>query len=193
MKRTGPTRRGRPPKFGRPGRVVAITLPEEVVRGLKRIHADLGWAIVQLFEGRGKRRVRPIVARPDSELLSVANGRSLIVVNRDVLKALPGVNVVPLHDDRAFLAFDRDASIADLEVAILERLGDPAIGERERTALSELRAHVRRWRRDPTLHCDMRSIIVFEKARTRRSRTRPRPAAVAADSPGRSTRSSSRD
>jgi len=169
-------KRGRPPKFGRPGRVVAVTLPEEVVHGLKRIDADLGWAIVQLFERRAKRLRAAPRRRPDSELVSVANGQSLIVVNRDVLKQLPDVHVIPLHDDRAFLAFDRNASIANLELAVIERLASRTIGDRERKALSELRKHVRRWRRDPNLHCDMRAIIVFEKARAAPGRSRPTPA-----------------
>ena len=162
------TKRGRPPKFGRPGQVVAITLPAEVVSGLRRINPDLAWAIVQLFERGAKRLGGRRRERPDSELVSVANGRSLIVVNRDVLKRLPGVNVIPLHDDRAFLAFDRNASIADLELAVIERLGDRSIGARERKALSELRAHVHGWRHDPQLQCEMRSIIVLEKVATRR-------------------------
>lgn len=170
------TRRGRPPKFGRPGQVVAVTLPAEVVRGLRRIHPDLAWAIVKLFErdGAGRRQKKP-QTRPDSELVAVADGRSLIVVNREVLKRLPGVNVIPLHDDRAFLAFDRNASIADLELAVLERLRNRSVTARERTALTELRAHVQRWRHDPKLHCEMRSIIVLEKAATAR-RTRHTPA-----------------
>lgn len=167
-------RRGRPPKFGRPGQVVAVTLPAEVVRGLRRINPDLAWAIVRLFERRENRErtdkgVTPVRAhRPDSELVSVADGRSLIVVNHSVLKQLPGVSVIPLDDDRAFLAFDRDASIADLELAIIERLKNRSVNGRERKALSELRAHVQRWRHDPKLHCEMRSIIVVEKAASRR-------------------------
>lgn len=162
------TRRGRPPKFGRPGQVVAVTLPPQVVRGLRRINPDLAWAIVRLFERKGRIAVRAPAKRPDSELVSVANGRSLIVVNRAVLKQLPGVNVIPLDDDRAFLAFDRDASIADLELAIIERLQNRSVNGRERKALSELRAHVHRWRHDPKLHCEMRSIIVVEKVAARR-------------------------
>lgn len=164
MKRTtsAHAKRGRPSKFGRPSRVVAITLPEEVVRGLKRIHPDLAWAIVQLFE-RGTRRAPRRPARADAELVGVTTKGSLIVVNRDVFKELPGVNVIPLHDDRAFLAFDRNASIADLELAIIERMGNRSVGARERKALCELRAHVRRWRRDRKLRCDMRAIIVLER------------------------------
>lgn len=160
-----PTKRGRPPKFGRPGRVVAVTLPEEVVKGLKRFHTDLAWAIVQLFERSVKRLAHQQSKSPDSHLVSVANGRSLIVVNRDVFKQLPGINVIPLHGDRAFLAFDRDASMADLELAVVDRMGRRSITERERKALSELRGHVRRWRRDPKLRCDTRSIIVLERVR----------------------------
>jgi hypothetical protein len=45
-----PSKRGRPQKFGRPSQVVALTLPEDVLRGLRKIHHDLGWAIVALFE-----------------------------------------------------------------------------------------------------------------------------------------------
>ncbi len=178
-------KRGRPPKFGRPGQVVAITLPAEVVRGLRRINADLAWAIVSLFEGREQNPVPRQRRRADSELVSIANGRSLIIVNRAVLKQLPGVSVIPLHDDRAFLAFDRDASIADLELAIVERLRQRSVRVRERKALTELRALVQRWRHDPTLHCEMRSIIVVERTDATRRRTRPRPARAAAGSPGR--------
>ncbi len=167
MKRAAPqTRRGRPPKFGRPGRVVAVTLPEEVVRGLHRVHSDLGWAIVTLFEQRPPQpngsRLRP---RADSELVSVAQGRSLIVVKRDVFEQLPGVNVIPLHGDRAFLALAHGAGFADLELAVIDRLSTRSISPRERAALALLRAQLRRWRHDPELHCNVRSIIVVERGR----------------------------
>jgi hypothetical protein len=159
------TRRGRPPKFGRPGHAVAITLPEEVVRGLKRLHSDLGWAIVRLFERRGPRLSRRRNVSGDSALVTVSPGRSLIVVNRAVFKKLPGVKVIPLHDDRAFLALDREAGVADLELAIVDRLSNGSLSARERTALAGLRAQLRRWRADPALNCQMRSIIVVDRAR----------------------------
>lgn len=164
MKREG-TKRGRPPKFGRRGRVVAITLPEEAIRGLKRVDADLAWAIVRLLEKRAKRTSSQHVPEGDSELVAVANGRSLIVVNRKAFKELPGINMIPLHGDRAFLALDRDAGVADLELAVLDRMANRAIAPRERTALTELRGHLRRWRRDPKLRCQTRSIIVVERVR----------------------------
>jgi len=176
-------KRGRPPKFGRPSRVVAITLPEEVVRGLKRMHADLAWAIVQLFE-KNERRTRradaPPGVRADAELLDVAAQRSLIVVNRDVFKELPGISLMTLHDNRAFLALEPGQGVADLELAVIDRMSKPTIGARERQALNDLRTHLRRWRRDPSLHCTTRSIIVVERDRRAPLRTRPtRPRAAA--------------
>ena len=166
-KRGKGTKRGRPPKFGRPGRVVAVTLPEEVVGGLKRLHTDLAWAIVQLFEKNSRRggRAKPQRRRADSELLDVAPRRSLIVVNRDVFKSLPGINLLQLHDNRAFLALEPGQGVADLELAVIDRLTDPSITPRERAALGDLRAHLRQWRRDPALSCKTRTIIVIERAR----------------------------
>jgi hypothetical protein len=170
MKRALHRRRGRPPKFGRPGRVVAVTLPEEVVRGLKRVHGDLGWAIVQLFQQQRAPRAAPRQSRrrADSELVSIANGRSLIVVSRDAFKALPGISLIPLDADRAFLALDHDAGVADLELAVVDRLARPSVGARERTALAALRAQLRRWRHDPQLQCRLRSIIVIERGASTR-------------------------
>ena len=34
--------------------------------------------------------------QPDVELVTVADRRSLIVVNRKVIRVLPGVNIIPL-------------------------------------------------------------------------------------------------
>jgi hypothetical protein len=144
--------------------VVAITLPDEVVRGLKRIHSDLAWAIVRLFERRSRRIAPEAGPCPDCALVGVTGGRSLIVVNRHVVKALPGVNMIPLDGDRAFLALDRDSGVADLELAVLDRLADRSIRARERTALARLRAQLRRWRRDPALDCQTRAIIVVHRA-----------------------------
>jgi hypothetical protein len=89
-------RRGRPSKFGRPGRVVALTLPEDAIRELHRLHHDIGWAIVKLLEG-----ARPVAAatardeQPDVELVEVGERRALIVINLEAFRTLPGVNIIP--------------------------------------------------------------------------------------------------
>jgi hypothetical protein len=160
-------KRGRPPKFGSPGQVIAITLPQGVIRGLKRIHSDPAWAIVRLFQKRSEHAPAQHASSADSELVSVANGKSLIVVNRDVFKELPGISMIPLHGDRAFLALDPEAGVADLELAIVDRMASRGISARERAALVELRTHLHRWRRDPGLRCRIRSIIVVERTRSR--------------------------
>jgi hypothetical protein len=167
-------KRGRPLKFGQPGRVVALTLPDDVVEGLKRIDSDLAWAIVRLFQARTRRPDGKSARQRDSELVSMAHGRAVIVVSRAAFPALPGITLIPLaNGDRALIALAPDAGVADLEVAILDRMADRSIAARERTALAELRAQLRRWRRDPELHWQTRSILMVERARRRPSRRRP--------------------
>lgn len=163
MKSGGQGRRGRPSKFGRPSQVVALTLPDEVVRGLRKIHADVAWAIVTLFEKSPAGAASAADAHPDVELVTVADRRSLIVVNRDVFKSLPGISVVPLHGDRAFLALEAGSGMTGLELAVIDRLEDPALETRERKALQKLRAQLRAWRHDRTLRFHSRSIIVVER------------------------------
>jgi hypothetical protein len=167
----GRGKRGRPPKFGRPGKVVAITLPEEVVLGLQKIHADLAWAIVTLFEKAAKPRKLSRPSVNDAELIAVGGPRSLIVVPRQLFEDLnlPGVNILPLHDDRAFLALQPGRGMSDLVLAVEDRLAERSLGRREAAALRRLRTQLREWRRDPNLRCETRAIIVLERGRTRRS------------------------
>src|SRR3981189_1043971 len=120
----GQGKRGRPPKFGRRGQVVAITLPDEVVVGLRKLHPDLAWAIVTLFKKTVKMRTVSQQAGDEAELVAVGGKRSLIVVPRQLFLdlELPGVNILPLHDDRALLALQPGRSMSDLELAVHDRL-----------------------------------------------------------------------
>jgi hypothetical protein len=166
-------KRGRPPKFGRPGQVVAITLPQEVIEGLRSLHPDLAWAIVTLFEkGPGAQRIPPRTETADAELAAVGGRRFLIVVNPDVFSAIPGVSFVPLTQHSAFLALAPGLGMADLELAVVDRLALSSVPPRERQALERLRAQLRGWRTDRSLRCETRAIIVIERAkRPRRSST----------------------
>jgi hypothetical protein len=167
MKRQPPAaskRRGRPSKFGRPSRVVALTLPEDAIDRLRRVHRDLGWAIVNLLDKEPRTASpRRREAQPDVELVPVAESRSLIVVNREVIGNLPGVNIIPLSGNRAFLALDIDRGLSDLELAVTDRLADPAVGRPERHALVHLRVQLGTWRRDHDLQFHTRAIIVVER------------------------------
>jgi hypothetical protein len=166
MKTETRARRGRPSKFGRPSQVVALTLPDEVVRGLRKVHADIAWAIVTLFEKSPVAGAAPAEAHPDVELVTIADRRSLIVVNRDTFKSLPGISVVPLHGNRAFLALESGSGMTGLELAVIDRLDDPAVDPRERKALKNLRAQLRALRHDRALRFHTRSIIVVERLPT---------------------------
>jgi hypothetical protein len=157
------TKRGRPLKFGRRGQVVAVTLPQEVVRGLRRLDPDLAWAIVRLFDKTAESRRLPRKARADAELVSVTDRRSLIVVNRKVFHRLPGVSIIPLHGDRALLTLESGRDMSDLELMVIDRLNTNSLESRERRALQQLHARLRRWRRDRRLRCEMRSIVVLER------------------------------
>jgi hypothetical protein len=170
MKKAKRARRGRPSKFGRPSQVLALTLPDEVVRGLRKVDPDVGWAIVKLFEKSSAGASTAIDAHPDVELVTIADRRSLIVVNHDVVKSLPGINMVPLHGNRAFLALDAGGGMSSLELAVIDRLDDPSLEPRESQALEALRAQLRAWRHDQSLRFHTRSIIVVERLPSRARR-----------------------
>jgi hypothetical protein len=154
-------RRGRPPKFGSPSHLVALTLPDDVVTGLRRIHPDLAWAIVSLFE----KHPPGADAKPpaDFELLRIAERRSLIVVKRACFTHLPGVDIVPLSSDYALLALATDRGLSDLELAVLDRLDEPSLPEAESAALHAFRLQLREWRTDRALTFRTRAIIVVEE------------------------------
>jgi hypothetical protein len=164
-------KRGRPSKFGRASQVVALTLPDDVVRGLRKIDPDVGWAIVSLFEKSPVRGAAVSEPQPEVELVTIADRRSLIVVNHEVFKHLKGVSIVPLHGGRAFLALEAGRGMTDLELAVIDSLEDPLLETRERKALQTLRGQLRAWRLDRTLRFHTRSIILVERltARSRRS------------------------
>ena len=163
MKTATRSRRGRPSKFGRPSHALALTLPDEVVRGLRKVDPDVGWAIVTLFEKSPVTRAGGSDAEPDAELVTIADRRSLIVINRDTFKTLPGISIVPLHGNRAFLALDAGSGMTGLELAVIDRLDDASVDASERKALQKLRAQLRVWRHDRSLRFHTRSIIVVER------------------------------
>jgi len=168
--------RGRPPKYGTPARIVAITLPEEVVTELEHLDDDLGWAIVRLVEERKRARgksgprgkalsskarraggAKPVAA---AELVSVGSGQSLIVVNSATVRSIPGVQLIPLSDTEAFLAMEPGRGMADLEVAVLDRSEHLRAGSQGHDSIGHLLAKLRLWRRDERLSFQPRAIIL---------------------------------
>lgn len=157
------SRRGRPPKYGRPSKVVALTLPAEVVETLQRINSDLGWAVVSLAE-KSARAQRPAPSVDEAHLVEVGGGQSLIVVDSARFQGLPGVRMVPLSTTQAFLALEPGRGMADLELAVLDRIDRLEPGD-ERRPWERLRDRLRRWRRDRHLRFENRSIIIVSRER----------------------------
>lgn len=163
------SRPGRPPKFGRPAHLVALTLPGDVLAALRGIDPDVGWAVVKLIERSGG----PVAAnRPpehDVELLPIAPRRFLMVVRQEAFETLPGVSLVPLGQGKAFLAFPPGRTAESLELALADQLEDPDLPQQRRGRLQAFRDLLRGWRRDTALVFHERSIVVVEKKRQRAS------------------------
>jgi hypothetical protein len=62
--------------------------------------------------------------------------------------------------------------MSDLELAVTDRLDEETIDERERKALTRLRAQLRRWRRDRALRFHTRAIIEVERFGSQRRRSK---------------------
>lgn len=171
-----PRRRGRPPKFGRPARLVAVTLPNDVVEWLESLDADIARAIVRVHDestDREPRKARP--TPPAAELVDVGEGRALIVVTPALVRGLAGVAAIPFGQGRAFLALEPAGTMADLELSVVDALERGAMDAGHRDALAEFRGQLRGWRNDQSMALEPRAIIVAckRKRKTRGQRSRP--------------------
>jgi hypothetical protein len=154
-------RRGRPPKYGRPARVVAMTLPEDVIAALRAIEPDLGRAIVALIDGaRGAAGDQPIPKVVD--VARTGRREALILIDPLVIPALPRCSFIRIAPNRAFIALDPGAGLADLELCVSDRLDDSDLTREQRKALRLLRATLKRWRCDPGVTVSGRSIVILE-------------------------------
>ena len=154
-------RRGRPPKYGRPARLVAVTLPHDVVDWLASIDADVGRAIVRLHDHTTRRDAR--AARPDppsAELVDVGDARALIVVDPKMVRGLAGVAAIPFGEGRAFLALEPAWTMADLELSVVDALDRGVADAPRRVALVQFRDQLREWRNDRSMALEPRAIIV---------------------------------
>src|SRR5262245_6356573 len=155
-------KRGRPAKFDRPSRLVAMTLPEDVIATLRSRNRDLAKAVVELvgesLDRAGQRAVTESVS-----LVPVAPRRFLITIDASAVRHLPGCELVPFGADVAFLALESGRGLSDLALAVEDRLDEPRIDERERSALVRIRTALHEWRRDPNFSDEARSIVVLKR------------------------------
>ena len=162
-------RRGRPRKFAAPSRAVTLTLPEEVIAALTAVDPDLSRAVAQVAQ--------PLVggrAHAPAEL-AVFGKRAVIVIHPSRrLERQVGLELVPLPDGRALIAFDQPMTIPQLELTlqdVIDRHELPADDQRTFEAIADI---LRTARRSNTVAVRQRNIIVLETA-LGSSAPRPRP------------------
>ena len=71
-------------------------------------------------------------------------------------------NIIPLADGRGFLALDAGKGVADLEIAVIDRLDAKGLTAAEKSALQFLRQQLRQWRQEGT-EFESRAIIVAKR------------------------------
>jgi hypothetical protein len=120
-----------------------------------------------LFE-RAQRRAASAPLR-SADLVQLPGKRALILVRPDAFAGLEGVSVIPLSDGRGFLALESGRGLADLEVAVVDRLDQAGLPATQRTALTEVRQLLRDWRQQG-LRFESRSILVVEQSVGQRAR-----------------------
>ena len=167
-----PRRRGRPPKYGRPARLVAVTLPHDVVDWLASLDPDLGRAIVRLHDRMNEGPARAgHEDRLGARLVDVGEGRALIVVDPALVHGLAGVAAIPFGSGQAFLALEPSWTMADLELTVGDALDHAGADEPRRTALAAFREQLRAWRTHPSLLIEPRAIIVASRNPKRKARS----------------------
>jgi len=149
-------KRGRPQKFGRAAQLISLTLPGDVIAWLTTIDDDLGWAVVKLHDRATK------VRKPDfdvAQLVRFPGDRALIQVRAELFGDMPGVSLIPLSEGRGFLALESGKGVADLELAVLDRMESKRVPAAERAALLRLRQLLKQWRQEG-INFESRTIIV---------------------------------
>lgn len=160
--RASEVRRGRPRKFVRPSRAVTVTLPDDVIAALHSVNPDLSLAVAAVVPvGAGE-------PSPIAELVS-GDGQTVIVVppNR-ALQERAGVELIPLPDGRALIAFDKTTSASHIELRLADAMADPSLSGEDRAIFEELAEILRRARRDSESALEQRNILVLHRTRIAR-------------------------
>ena len=163
MSRTPVSKRGRPLKFGRTSQLVTLTLPTDVVEWLETVDADLAWAIVKLHQRAARQASSKRVEV--AGLVQLPGNRALILVRPEFFNRLVGVSLIPLADGRAFLALEHAKGVADLELAVIDRLDAKGVATTERDALTHIRTLLKKWRQEG-IQFESRSLIVAQRSKS---------------------------
>lgn len=161
-------RRGRPRKFAAPSRAVTLTLPEHIIDALGAVDRDLSRAIVRVTEQTRRPRASGHQAPATAELTQFGRHAVIVVSPSRTLSDRTGVELVPLPDGRALIAFPRQNTIADLELKLEDALGEPGLSAADEATFRSILDILRDARRSAEVALLQRSIIILEARRKRR-------------------------
>jgi hypothetical protein len=149
---------GRPRKYGRPSKVVTVTLPEDVLARLASVDADLGRAIVRVAE----HRVHSSPAPRPAELATYGRRAVIVVKPVKALERLSGIQLVPIGHGRALIALNQPRSIPQLELDLRDAIERKTVDRREKATLQAVADILRRTRHSRRTVLEERTIIVVE-------------------------------
>jgi len=150
--------RGRPPKFKEPSQRVTLTLPSRLVDLLRAEDPDLSRAVSNGLDPH------PVPRRLIVDVMRVGRRESLIIIHPTLLPTLRDCSFIRLAADRAFIALKPSGTLADLALAVADRLEDADITRQQRTALRALRRVLRTWRLDRKVNVTHKAIVILDGA-----------------------------
>src|SRR5207344_1787915 len=114
--------------------------PEAVIASLTDVHGDLGYAVTRLAQKVGHVHVPQ---RKPAELLMFGRRATISVHPSPTLARRLEVELVPMPDGRALVAFDGPQTVAEFELRLHDALDDATITPEDREACEAMRAILR--------------------------------------------------
>ena len=137
---------------------MTLTLPSRLVDLLRAEDPDLSRAVSNGLEPN------PVPRRLIVDVMRVGRRESLIIINPTLLPTLRDCSFIRLAADRAFIALKPSGTLADLALAVADRLEDADITRQQRTALRALRRVLRTWRLDRKVNVTHKAIVILDGA-----------------------------
>jgi len=156
------SKRGRPRKFGRPARSVALTLPLDVIAALERHDSDLSRAVVELAAKAGPDRA----AAREAELSRYGRRAVIVVSPSRTLRRVRGIELVPLPSGRALISLDQSLTPEAFELRLRDLL-DAGVPEPDRAGVRQVVQVLTDARRSGGVRLQARTSLVLESVRRR--------------------------
>jgi hypothetical protein len=154
--KSGSNRRGRPRKFAGPSRAVTLTLPHDTIAALHSIDTDLSRAVVAAVQS-----LEPTAMPRQVQLASFGTTAVIVVPDSRTLRDRTGVELVPIADGRALMAFDDRATIPQVELRVMDALREGTLKDGDRVLFEQLAEVLRNTRRATGVDIRQRTVVVM--------------------------------